>query len=401
MRAFLTSIVLISLLPMGVASVAESPTATRQSELPAPNKMRRIIYNNDGSSIFFNFKGGKARTSVTAADVHRWVDEVAGMQVDTYMICPNMCMRLAYPSKVVRMLGAGEEITKENGYDGNVKVCAENIRSLVDQGYDPIGLVIDRAREKGLETFVTYRMNEAHTTHIPESAFNSKFWREHPEWRVGNGPYEQGALNYATPQVRQHMLARLREICDRYGDRIDGLELDWLRFPVHFKIIGSDHWVYHKLDVKNTPVMTQFLRNVRALTNQCGQKRGRPLLLAVRVPPTLALSRQMCLDPVTWADEGLIDFLTVSHFLVDGPREPFELEIARYRKGIPKLPIYGAIQVSDGRQRHTADDYRSIARKLWADGVDGIYLFNFFTPREKGEEPMFSLMSELGDPQSL
>ena len=240
MRVLLTSLTLIGLLPIAQVATAEDLAAQ-----PA-QKQRRIIYNNDGSSIFFNFQTpapGKtaATTGLTAAKVRGWVDEVAGTQVDTYMICPNMCMRLAYPSKVVRMLGAGEDITKENGYDENIKVCAENIVALVEQGHDPLGLVIDRAKEKGMEIFVTYRMNEAHKTHIPESAFNSKFWRDHPEWRVGTGPYEQGALNYA----------------------------------------------------------------------------------------------------------------------------------------IPELPICDAIQAGDGERRHTADDYRRIARELWGKNIDGIYLFNF------------------------
>ena len=33
----------------------------------------------------------------------------------------------------------------------------------------------------------------------------------------------------------------------------------------------------------------------------------------------------------------------------------------------------------------TAEKYRRAAKHLWADGADGIYLFNFFTCREKGE----------------
>ena len=36
--------------------------------------------------------------------------------------------------------------------------------------------------------------------------------------------------------------------------------------------------------------------------------------------------------------------------------------------------------------------------------VDGIYLFNFFTPREGGpraKEPPFAVLSELGDRQKL
>jgi len=49
----------------------------------------------------------------------------------------------------------------------------------------------------------------------------------------------------------------------------------------------------------------------------------------------------------------------------------------------------------------TAAAYRSIAKRLWNEGVDGIMLFNFFTWREGGKEPPFELLHELGDPAKI
>jgi hypothetical protein len=51
----------------------------------------------------------------------------------------------------------------------------------------------------------------------------------------------------------------------------------------------------------------------------------------------------------------------------------------------------------------TLADYRRAASHLWSDGADGIYLFNFFIPREvaAAPEPPFEVLKELGDPKSL
>ena len=52
----------------------------------------------------------------------------------------------------------------------------------------------------------------------------------------------------------------------------------------------------------------------------------------------------------------------------------------------------------------TASGYRRAARHLWNEGADGIYLFNFFTTRERGGdafEPPFKALQEIGDPKTI
>lgn len=50
------------------------------------------------------------------------------------------------------------------------------------------------------------------------------------------------------------------------------------------------------------------------------------------------------------------------------------------------------------------DEYRRASHHLWKDGADGIYLFNFFCPRDEGDkafEPPFEVLTELGAPTNL
>ena len=60
------------------------------------------------------------------------------------------------------------------------------------------------------------------------------------------------------------------------------------------------------------------------------------------------------------------------------------------------MPLYASIEVE-----READKYRRIAGQLYDDGVDGILMFNFFTSREKGLEPPFASLKELGNQETI
>ena len=57
------------------------------------------------------------------------------------------------------------------------------LRSLINAGYDPFGLVIDRAHQNNMEAFISFRLNEVHWVEKKDALILSHFWKEHPEWR--------------------------------------------------------------------------------------------------------------------------------------------------------------------------------------------------------------------------
>ncbi len=375
------------------------------------NRPRRFIYNSDGSNMFI-YK----QVPMQPADVYSYVDEVADTQVTTFFMCPNYGMPLMYPSKVTEMIGTllSEEKLKETYEEGakpeKKKTSARgiaNLHALVKAGHDPVGLAVDRAREKGLEVFITLRLNEIHDVQTDGSLIVSKFWRDHPEWRVGKHGDEilplfkdiiggspehevhpivaswfPGALNFAIPEVRAMRLAELRECCERFD--IDGIDLDFQRFPIYFPQ-DEGH--------KHVETMTGWVRSVRKMTREVGEKRGRPLKVSARVLAKPQQNLDIGLDPITWANEGIVDFLVISHYL----RNDFALPIGEFRKLVPaSFPLYGSIEVEPKQ-----DTFRDIARQLLDDGADGILLFNFFTTRENRGEPPFELLNELGDKSTI
>jgi hypothetical protein len=139
--------------------------------------------------------------------------------------------------------------------------------------------------------------------------------------------------------------------------------------------------------------MTAWMREVSAMVMAAGEKRGRPLLLSARIMATPEQNIGIGLDPVAWAKEGLIDFVIVSHYL----RNDYPLPIRTFRDLLPEsMPIYASIEVEPKEET-----YRDIARQLYLDGADGIMLFNFFTTRERGEEPPMVLLKELGSAATI
>ena len=368
---------------------------------------RRFIYNSDANHMYY-YK----TPPMSVADLNEYVDEVVGTGVTTFFASPNWGMLMAYPSEVTEMIGSQLSdkeladfceagLTKEK----SAERAFANYYSLYHGGHDPFGLMIERAREKKLEVFISHRPNKVHDVQNPESLVVTKFWRDHPEWRVGKigdkitpefaeivggrkdypvnpivASWFPGALNFAVAEVRAQRLAELRECCQRYP--IDGLDVDFQRFPIYFP---QDEGLQHK------ETMTAWMREVRAMTNEIGTKRGHPLLLSVRVLARPEQNLTIGLDPVTWAEEGLVDFITVAHFL----RNDFPLPIREYRKVLPEgLPLYASIEVEN-----EAATFRRIAWQLYDDGVDGLMMFNYFSSRGRGEEPDFLLFKQLSNPE--
>lgn len=375
--------------------IALKPLAT--SEPVRPN---RLIYNSDGNNmiIYDDYP-------MSAEDLYKYIDEVADHGATTYSYSPNFGMVLNYPTNVSQMIGEdvseviAEAISVDNPAELKTsELGVQNLRALMADGHDPLKLVLDRAREKGMETFISYRLNDVHSTENEDHLILSTFWKDHPEWRNGEvgepllpiyeeilgprvnpivGTWLPSGLNFAIPEVRAHKLAELKEMAEDYS--ADGIELDFQRFPLFFpQGEEQDH----------VKTMTAWMREIAAMVDAAEKKRGRPLLLSARIMATPGQNLAIGLDPVTWAEEGLIDFVIVSHYL----RNDYPLPLRAYRNLLPPdIPIYGSIEVE-----REEDTYRDIARQLYLDGADGIMLFNFFTTRERGEEPPMHLIGELG-----
>ena len=285
-------------LTLGLMLLACSEQPGKPGGKGTDSESYRFIYNNDGTYILSNsLHGGRP---ITVDDVKDYVDIVAGTPVTTYAVCSNSLMPY-YESRYERSMGVlseGQHDTGEISHAENVSVYGESILRLREQGTDIVEICLDRAREQGMEAFITMRMNDLHfndpSVHNPLQ--QSDFWLEHPEYYVGKHPgwHADGALNFAHEEVRHYKLNFIKELCERFD--LDGLELDFMRFPVYFPYGRGKEFC---------DIMTDFVTEARDITDEIGRIRGRDILLCVRIPADLTYCLYKGFDIRNWIQRDL------------------------------------------------------------------------------------------------
>jgi len=110
------------------------------------------------------------------------------------------------------------------------------------------------------------------------------------------------------------------------------------------------------------------------------RKRGRPYLLAARVPENLEGCHFDGLDVETWARLGLVDFFVVGN-------RSYEVDLYGFRRitagtSIKLYPCIDDHHASDGYEKPPIEVFRGVFANWWHQGADGIQTFNFinYTP---------------------
>ena len=339
----------------------------------------RLIHNNDGSDALLNrWFGG---TPVHKADIDRYVDMVAETpkgktQVTTFMMCTGSDF-IYYPgSKYGRYFG--DDLNGTLPYADSAtkqlwQLAGQGVRNLQAEGTDVIKASLERAKMHGMEAFISFRMNDLHfaDTASGNRATFPDFWFEHPEYWTHDttqGWHSGQAFDFSYPEVRQHKLNIIKEQLERY-DMIDGYELDFMRFIVLFKT-GEGR--------EKAPLITEMVREIKHTIDSLSAVRGHKILLAVRVPVTVEGALDKGLDVKQWADEGLIDFVTIGvHW-----RGDTGIPVAKFRKefGHNEIPLYASIDDGGYQPREFYSDgmYRGMASHILGEGADGVYLFNYY-----------------------
>ena len=372
--------------PILVAVLLLAPSTPSRAEKPA--RQRRILVNYDGGSTLYSRKGSQGPVRLTAEDLREAIREVSfeGSQVDTVLLCVNAQV-MYYPTKVGTMLGSLATPEEKKKLPRNIQQWISNLNHFVDRGIDPWAVMVAEAKRQKREVLLSFRMNDGHDgVHL-----ETRFWRDNKKFHCFD-PDQGHTLNYGHKEVRDHMFLLIQEAVRRYD--CDGIELDFNRFPILFK--GGT-------TTERIAKMNSFVRRLRTMLDAEGKKRKRRLVLGVRpptenydVPATYQGSRKVGCDPVAWARNGWIDFVTVSRFL----SVTFDLPVAPWKKLITEVPVYGCIEIVDKKNgvALTPRQYRRAAQHIWSEKADGVYLFNFLITREGSTEPAFEVLKQIGSP---
>jgi hypothetical protein len=388
---------------LAAAAVQNAPlTAARLVELrrEAAQKPRRIIFNNDGDDALIV---PRAWPATPESMLRLRTAGLVGSQVDSIFYCTLQGPMSLHRTKVGETLTANASEDYKDGPLGEYFATRRNIiPELIAQGTDPLQVMVDFCRAHGLEVFCSMRMNDTHDgAHRPDRPYSgfSRFKRDHPECLVGSFEAQPllgswTAFDFAQPAVRELVFLRLEEVCQNYD--LDGIELDYLRHALLFKSVA---WGGQASQAERD-MMTDLIRRIRAMTQAEGMKKGKPLLVSIRVPDSLEYCRAVGLDVEKWLAEGLVDMLTVTCYFQLNPWE-YSARLG-HTYGVP---VYAGLSESRVRagmatgwpqeaQRNSALFYRGYALQAWQSGVDGVYMFNYFDPAAPG-------WRDLGDPQGL
>ena len=275
-------------------------------------------------------------------------------------------------------------------------------RKWIEEGVDIVRIFQEETHKRGLECFYSHRMNgsdsdpqyvEGRGSFIDDGGNlnDVPLKREHPDWLIELPWGGNGNWNFAVEGVRAYVLRNLREIAEDYD--FDGLELDFARgCPV---LPPGRAW-------EDRHLLTELVRSLRLMTLEVERRRGRPFLLAARVPENLMGCHFDGIDVETWASDQLVDIFTI------GVRN-FDVDVAAFRHitdgtGIKLYCVLDDHHSSDGYAAPPIEVFRGVFSNWYRQGADGFQTFNFKFAPDPGEECWelhLQAYRELGDPQNI
>ncbi len=388
----------------GAAGLARSAEA-ESSQSGRPKAPFKVLFSNDTTNILscvspYHKKGEPFTTERLQATV----DEAKG--VDVHMLQPGVAWIPWWKSKVYP---ADEHYRWFQDRTGHKP---DGFGQYMLAGGDMVQVFVDRCRKVGQVPFVSMRMNDGHhleavDTKSRRSIWCSKFYVEHPEYRIGpdKRSWDEHVLNWVIPEVREHRFAFIREVCENYD--IDGFEMDFMRHPSYFQLDKTP-------PKERKRIMLEFVARVRKLLDRTA-KPGRHRWLCARVPSFLRMHEIVGIDLPAWVDAGL-DMVDLSSYYFTMQ----QTDLATIQRRIPSTPVYlemtHCTTTGPSRggydsfvfRRTTDHQFYTGAHLAYARGAAGACLFNFVYYREHGtpgrgpfNEPPFHVLERLGQPEWL
>jgi hypothetical protein len=359
----------------------------------AAKRRRRVIFNNDGDDIW-----------ATGADtVEKFLavrhTPLLNTHVDSIYYCTTQSFnRFTHDTRVAEIFR-----TKSGNFAGN------NLPVFLEQKTDGLRMSSEFAHKHALESIWTLRMNDIHDAWTPEFLSD---WKQQDPTRIMSTLEKSKSfddrrrlwslVDFEHPDVEPRLVEIVQEVLRGYD--IDGVELDFLRAPIYFRTAYEGRPV---TDAQRD-ILTRLVRRIRTLVLDESDRQRKPLLLAARIPVTVASCRRIGIDVKTWLEEKLLDVVSLGggYKTFDVPmRELIDLGHAH---GVPVYPclsqsglMYRPPRGASIKQPPAA--WLGAASRLWADGADGIYAFNLFPGpgTDADREYAQRVLMTIGSPEKL
>lgn len=363
-----------------------------------------LSMNEDDSHFYMT----REKSEMNEAHFREFVQQYSKTSVDRLIFNVN-AMRASFSSQVWERvwdcpLAAADQ--SGLGVDDYARHWIENGKIIEAQGLDTYAVWLDECRKVGISGWLSMRMNDIHCVNDPDHFLHSSFWRKHPEyWRLPHSEYANNwgerALDYSHEAVRRHHMLLIDELLERYD--MQGLELDWMRFGLHFR---------PGFETQDAHFLTEFMAQVRKKIWLWSKKRGHVIELSARVPVWPDNAWGLGMDGVQWAREGLVDELVITPFFLT---TDFDLPIDYWRSLIGEAA--GSVRFSGGVECRimsqiernkpfrfiTAVDARGLAASILHQQGD-VYLFNHMDRQHNlniTHANLWEIYRELGNPRDV
>lgn len=233
-----------------------------------------------------------------------------------------------------------------------------------DPGFDPLATAIEAAHARGLQLKAWVNVVPAWWGTEPPSD-TRQVWHAHKDWlwydAKGNvQPFTDKfyvSLNPCLPEVREYIGKVMRDLVARYD--LDGLHLDYLRFPNDKAAAGVDYprdkrtLALYRGETGKTPEqdaaawntwraeqVNHLLREIRRQTRQ--ERPSLELSAAVGPEPDRALAHHFQ-DVRTWVSEKLVDALYPMNYTHDAAT--FKKRVDLWRAYSRELPVVMGLRI--------------------------------------------------------
>ena len=339
----------------------------------------RIMFYHDGRHpLLYMYEPAMQKEECEAG-----VDELAGTPVEALMFCLGDGRTVLHDTEVGELWG--HNVQKWNHLI--FRRTYQNALHLIQEGNDPLRVICDRAHEVGLLFYPTLLMQlESGERGGPGYDIRSSDFRldnKHLEISAkGNLDSDFPGIHCADfmhQTVRDERFALISEVLANY--EVDGFELQFNFWPYYF----------HPDEVEEgRQIMTEWVTKVYQAVKESGSERE----LAISIPSNVETCLSRGLDPQEWMRQGIVDVLIAQALAKPELRDPngtsltYEAPLLNDLRSLvesakgTKCRIHAAIDSnvdSDRMGEASIEMIRAAACNYWAQGIDGLYISQWFT----------------------
>lgn len=326
-------------------------------------KPRLMFFHDSRHPLIYMYEPPMQKEELEAA-----VDELVGTPVEALMFCLGDGRTVLHDTRVGELWGHNVKRWPHLVFQR----AHRNAAQLIRRGLDPLRVVCERARAKGMLIYPTLLVQQGRGPREEDVRCS--------EFRFANQHLEIGAkgdlppdfagitcLDFAHEEVREERFALIQEVLDNYP--VDGFELQ-LNYQPHY---------FHPANMaKGRRLMTAWIERVYRAVKRSGKERE----LVLRVPASIAGCLEVGLDLREWLRRGIADALVGQNFsgpeLLDQMADFRPLVAAAKGSGCRVLAAIQSLVDSDRLGDASIEMIRAGACNYWAQGVDGLYLAHWF-----------------------